>query len=295
MSYRILIRGADTDLAVSFLGVMEDYPFVLLTPSSQSLDWADHIAVASYFAEKSPNLVINFPCQYCLACEADVEAAASLAMACEANSLPLIQLSSFLAFGLEYHEEGVKESDQPSPEDPVGRQIFAMEKAALSCGTVVVLRLPWLMDMVAESLFDRIIPLLMAGKLPPVSDHHRFHLVSSGYVLRCLIALIHQVFCGAENWGVFHLRSSDMSSEAEFIDVTLRMLQVEADMSLSMPVVLPGRDDGCLLPGSANLLGRRCTDEFGIQFPSWRHGFKSLLKRWLHVNNLVEDRRKIQR
>lgn len=295
MSYRILVRGSDTDLAVSFLGVMEDYPFVLLIPSSQSLDWADHAAVASYFAEKSPNVVINFPRQYCLAVEADVEAAASLAMACEANGVPLLQLSSFLVFGPEYREDGVKASEQPNPQDALGQQFLAMEKAAQLCGTSLILRLPWLIDMVEGSLFDRIIPLLMEGKLPPVSDHHRFHLVSSGYLLRCLIALIHQMFCGAENWGIFHLRSSDLSSEAEFIDVTLRMLQAEADISLIMPAVLPGRDDGCLLPGSANLLGRRCTDEFGIQFPSWRHGFKSLLKRWLHDNNLVEDKRKMQR
>jgi len=277
-----------------FLGVMEDYPFVLLTPSSQSLDWEDPAAVAGYFAEKSPSLVLNFPVNYCQANSADIAAANSIALACEANTVPLIQLSSFLVFGSGYREDGVKESEQPYPDDDVGCRFLALEKSALTCGTTLVLRLPWVIDGVKGSLFERIIPPLMGTGLPPVSDHHRFHLVSSGYVIRCLIALIHQVFCGAENWGVFHLLSSDQSSEAEFVDVVLRMLHAEAGLDLTMPTVLTGKGQG-FLPGSANLLGRRCTDEFGLQFPSWRHGFKSLIKRWLHDNDLVEDQRKAPR
>lgn len=294
MSYRILVRGADTDLANMFLGVMEDYPFVLLTPSAQSLDWADARAVAGYFAEKSPSIVISFPTSCCEADSSDVAAAQSLALACEANSVPLIQLSSFLVFGSSYREEGVKESEQPYPDDDLGNLFLALEKAALSSGRSLVLRLPWVIDIVKGSLFDRIIPPLMVTGLPPVSDHHRFHLVSSGYVIRCLIALIHQIFCASENWGIFHLRSSDQSSEAEFVDVVLRMLHAEAGFELTMPAVLTGKGQG-FLPGSANVLGRRCTDEFGIQFPSWRQGFKSLIKRWLHDNNLVEDQRKAPR
>jgi len=291
LSYRILVRRADTALASAFMGVMEDYPFVLLTPSAESLNWSDEAAVAGYFDEKSPSLVIHFP-ESCVDVSAsDIAAARSLAKACKAKSVPLIQLSSFRVFGDNYCPQGVGEVDMPQPSNELGRRILSMETGALVCPSSIVLRLPWILDLVPCSLFGRIIPKLLVGELPPVSDHHRFSLVSAGFVIRSLITLIHQVFCGAENWGVYHLRSSDQSSEAEFVDATVRMINAEAGLSLTMPQVISGKEEGRLLLGNGNLNGRNCTDDFGIQFPSWRHGFKSLVRRWLHDQHLVEEKR----
>ncbi|WP_075185969.1 sugar nucleotide-binding protein [Teredinibacter haidensis] len=289
MSYRILVRRADTDLANIFLGVMEDYPFVLLTPSSEGLDWSDPASVEGYFSEKSPSLAIHFPELYGEVSEDDIRAADSMGKACKAKSIPLIQLSSFRVFGDDYLADGIREDDMPAPESDIGRQFLRMEQAALQCPSTIVLRLPWVMDFVSGSLFDRLLPKLMSGNLAPVSDHHRFSLVSAGFVVRSLIALLHQVFSGAENWGVFHLRSSDQCSEAELVDAVVRMLNSEVGLKAAMPQVIGGKDEGRLLMGSANLNGRRCTDDFGIQFPSWRHGFKSLVRRWLHDKNMIAE------
>lgn len=295
MSYRILVPQAGTDLASAFLGVMEDYPFVLLTPSVGGLDWSDSRAVTGYFDEKSPNLVIHFPQSYRTLSTADLRAAASLSAACRDKGVPLIQLSSYEVFGGAYQHEGVAEEIQPAPDTEIGRQFLLMEQHALANPQTLVLRLPLVLDLIDGCLFDLIIPRLMEGSLPPVSDHHRFRLISTGFVLRSLIALTHQIFCAADNWGCFHLRSSDLCSEAEFVDVTLRTLTAEAQLQLDMPQVISGRDEGRLLSGSANLEGRRCTDDFGIQFPSWRHGFKSLMRRWLHDRKLVPDLRRVER
>ncbi|SMF44314.1 dTDP-4-dehydrorhamnose reductase [Alteromonadaceae bacterium Bs31] len=295
MSYRILIRQADTDLASLFSGVMEDYPYVLLAPEPDRLDWADSQAVLAYFSEKNPSLVINFNRSYLSADQSDVLAMNSLASACLEHGTPMIALSSFFVFGSAYNVSGVKEVDVPAPEDERGRLLFAAEEAALRAPKSVVLRLPWLLDLVDDCLFDRLIPHLIEDSLAPVSDHHRFYGVSSGYVIRCLIAMINQIFCGAENWGVMHLRSTDLCSEAEFVDAIVRLLNSEAGFDVQLPQVISGRESQHLLAGSANLLGRRCTDDFGIQYPSWRHGFKSLIKRWLHDRKLVPDMRKLDR
>lgn len=295
MSYRILVKGAEFDFANMFLGVMEDYPFVLLTPSAESLDWSDNTAVLGYFNEKSPSLVIQFPFKCNTASEDDIAAAEALAEACASKSVPFIQLSSFRVFGEAYSSAGVGETAEPAPEDGVGLRLLRMERAALLCPVAIVLRLPWVTDLVKGCLFDRLMPQLLENSLPPVSDHHRFNLVSAGFVVRTLIALIHQVFCGAENWGVFHLRSSDMSSEAEFVDATIRILHSEAGLKLDMPQVISGKEEGRLLVGSGNLNGCRCTDDFGVQFPSWRHGFKSHVRRWLHDHKLVPDLRQVAR
>lgn len=295
MSYRILVRRADTDLANIFLGVMEDYPFVLLTPSAESLDWSDEKAVGGYFDEKSPSLVVHFTESFRLATESDVAAASSLSKACTAKGVPLLQLSSFEVGGEAYRPEGFCESDTVAPDTSQGDVFVAIEKAALGCSLSLILRLPWVVDMVDGSLFDHVVPKLLDGKLEAVSDHHRLSLVSSGFVVRSLIALIHQIICGAENWGIYHLRSSDQCSEAEFVDATVRMLNSEGGLDVVMPSVKIGRDEARMLCGSANFNGRKCTDDFGIQLPSWRHGFKSLLRRWLHDHKMVPDLRKVER
>jgi len=274
---------------------MEDYPFILHTPEPSRLDWADEAAVSAYFSEKNPNLVLNFPQNFIEASSADVAAARSLSNACSAYDIAFIQLSSFRVFGTGYRAEGYREDELPMPSDSVGQTLLLMEQAALKCPKSILLRLPWALDLVSGSLFDRLIPRLLDNSMSGVSDHHRIHIVSAGYIVRCLIAIIHQIFCGAENWGVMHLRGAELSSEAEFADTSLRLLNSELGLQLQMPWVISGKEEGCWLPGSANILGRRCTDDFGIQFPSWRHGLKSLMRRWLHVHKLVPDMRRVER
>ncbi len=295
MSFRILVRRAETDLASLFSGVMEDFPYVLLAPEDDRLDWSDQQAVSAYFSEKTPNLVVNFNRSYLDADEKDLHAMRSLAGACCEHATPMMALSSFFVYGGSYQAAGLSEVNPPAPNDPRGRRLLEVEGAATQAKRCIILRLPWLLDLVDGCLFDQLIPPLIDGELEPVSDHHRFNGVSAGYVIRCLIAMINQVFCGAENWGVMHLRSSDLCSEAEFVDAIVRMLNNETGFDVHLPQVISGREDQHLLAGSANLLGRRCTDDFGIQFPSWRHGLRSLIKRWLHDRKLVPDMRKMER
>lgn len=294
MSYRILIRQHTADLARLFLAAMEDYPFVLLTPSDENLDWENPKAVAGYVNEKSPNLVINFNAQYNRVTEQDLAVAKALASVSMARKLPFLQLSSFRVF------YAVNDDAQELPESPVvcapeAPLCVQLENSVLASDVALVLRLPWLLDGVNGCLFDEINSKLVRGSLGPVSDFHRLTLVHSPYVIRCLIAMIQQIFCGANNWGVFHLRASDSCSEAELVDTIVRMIHNETGSETPTPNVVVGKDEGRLLAGAANLAGRRCTDEFGIQFPSWRHGFKSQIKRWLHDQGMLPDMRKVDR
>ncbi|WP_045826943.1 sugar nucleotide-binding protein [Teredinibacter turnerae] len=291
MSYRILVRQQQSDLAALFLAAMEDHPFVLLTPSEDNLDWTDTSAITGYIREKSPNLVVNFTEQYRTASERDIDAASAIAQAAKDRALPVIQLSSFEALGPFYRDAGVGEELVEGAATSFARS----EQAAVAAEKALVLRLPWVLDSVRGCLFDEINPALLAGNLKTVSDHHDLTLVHSSYVVQCLVAITQQIFCSAENWGVFNLRASDSCSEAELVDTIIRMINSEADLDIAMPNVSAGRESERLLAGSANFLGRRCTDDFGIQFPSWRHGFKSQIKRWLHKNDLVPDLRKIKR
>lgn len=291
MSYRILVRQQQADLARLLLAAMEDHPFVLHTPGEGSLDWTDESAIAGYMSEKAPNLVVNFTHQYRVASEQDIDVARSIALACNSRGVPCIQLSSFDAFGPDYREHGAEEGPLAEAVEPFAR----LEQAALLAEKSLVLRLPWVLDSVSGCLFDVVNPGLLKDAIPGVSDHHSLTVVHSGFVIRCLVAIIQQIFCAAENWGVYNLRASDYCSEAEVVDTIVRMINSETGFSVSMPYVIAGKVSQRLLSGSANLLGRRCTDDFGIQFPSWRHGFKSQVRRWLHSHELVPDLRKSER
>ncbi|MEY4589170.1 MAG: hypothetical protein RL497_1246, partial [Pseudomonadota bacterium] len=87
-----------------------------------------------------------------------------------------------------------------------------------------------------------------------------------------------QIACGAENWGVLHLRSAEPCFEAEFADHLVRQLKKEQWPVAHLDVIKgPSPWAGPL----GVLAGRRLTDTFGVQMRSWRLGVKPLMQHWI--------------
>ncbi len=204
-------------------------------------------------------------------CKAVVEA-------CEALSLPLFFLSSHEVFGRSAREAGWLEEDEPQSEEPDAIKWQIQEQIVLSYSRSIVLRLPWVIDD-SQALLVKICDALISGETVAVSDRWRGSLIDTLDVVRTVYAMTLQVNCGANNWGVFHLRSNDECSEAELAERIKRILEKAGCENLSQTILVPMEQR--YWPSQGWLWGTRCTDEFGVQLRSWRKGLKTKTIQWL--------------
>jgi dTDP-4-dehydrorhamnose reductase len=217
-----------------------------------------------------------------------VSAAKGVALAClKANVIPL-HLSSYRVFGGE-NKNAYDERDKPSPLGPAGRAYLDAERSfEQHLDEYICLRIGWVLDVQAGSSFSRILShLARVGGSFEAGHQRRGAPVSSEVVGRVVVAMINQVLCGANNWGVFHCASSDPCTVAEFTDALAAILDQEECLLGEWSIVEPCDEVGALAnerqpePDSAVLSVRRSRDDFGIQAVSWRKGLRSLVKLWL--------------
>jgi len=289
---KLLITDAYSSIGRAILAAFEYTAFSLLTPKADELDWGDSEGVAGYLSRHNVVLVIN-TLGWAEAPDVDeqvrlVSAAKGLALAClEANVVPL-HLSSYLVFGGE-NKNTYDERDEPSPLGPAGRAYRDAERSfERHLSEYICLRVGWVLDVQEGSSFSRILShLTRVGGAFETGHRRRGAPVSIDVVGRVVQAMVNQVLCGAENWGVFHCASSDPCTVAEFTDALAAILEQEeclkGEWSIAEPhgeVSIPG---GAVRPepDSSVLSVRRSRDNFGVQAVSWRKGLKGLVKLWL--------------
>lgn len=213
--------------------------------------------------------------------------------ACAKNAIPVISLSSYRVFGSHQLNGSTAskllENMQPEPSDLLGQALMTAENIVLEQAQGIVLRVPWSLMNYSQApeddgLLDRVCKALLSGNELFVSEEVSGFVISWPEVARVITAMIQQVLCGAESWGVFHLRSSDCCSEAEFTDAVARLLKAEG-FNVARLVAMKGA--GNLMHSSALLGGRRTTDDFGVQQKSFRIGLKGAVQRWIQLNGYI--------
>lgn len=288
MSFKILILGKDNAVGERFSRILSDQPFRIvfvdyLLKDKPLIDFPSSDDWKALIEKEQACVVVNLCLSISIAgAEKNFAIMSNLGTACALHNIPLIQLSSYRVFGTDYYGQGRGELDIPVPSDELGRRLLECEKAGSVAVKNIILRVSWVLNAFEqESLLAAAVDKLIQSDPLVVSDHKYGRPISASYIANSIFAVIQQVLVGADNWGIFHLRSSDSCSEAEFCDYLLRLLSSEMDIDISMPEVASINDSRSLLLGAANLRGQRLTDNYGIQFPSWRSGFKALLREWL--------------
>jgi dTDP-4-dehydrorhamnose reductase len=277
LGLKLLLTENTSSLAKAIARVLEDYPHTLIYPP-ENLDWSDAEAVQRLIEKQHPALLINT-----LALDTPDHAAAAqysehLAQAC-GQRVAGLHLSSYRVFGTQYCNAGAyDEGEIPAPDDELGQHLRRAEQAFLALKKGVVLRLPWLAEPRGDNVFTRVASRLTSGKALEVSDVYRGCPTTVDDVARVVLAMVLQILCGARNWGVFHLHSSDSCSEAELADHIARLLEAEGFACNEIEILR--NPENRLLPGCGLLAGTRCTNNFGIQLRSWRHDLKSVAKSW---------------
>ena len=189
----------------------------------------------------------------------------------------LIHFSAHHVFGAGQYAVALSESDTPYPEDAYGRDLLAQEAVLQHWGRSLIVRLPWLLDGPDGILEAMCSTLLYRGECV-VSDAWRGSPIFIEDAVRLTLAMVQQILCGAANWGVFHLHSSDNCSEAELADHIARLLQKQGyDVGSIALATLEQR----FILSNGWLKGSRCTNNFGFQYRSWRQGIKVRVAEWL--------------
>lgn len=284
---RLLITDSSSPLGSAILGMLEREVFPVVCPQKGDLDWSDTAQVHDYFLRQKADIVINtlgwsdsgsgldkvrFPLW--------VE---NIAAACQSRDLLLIQLSSYRVFNGEKSE--FSETDPLCPIGPSGEAYAAAEALLADLPRHIILRLSWVVGWAGDNLLTRLLVPLSAGIDAGIYGERRGAPTAVDDVARVLVALIKQTVYGAENWGVFHYCSSDVTTEYEFANQVLGILREYIDKPGKLAVL----DEIDPRPQSASLSCRRIHDNFGVQQRTWRKGLSLTVRKWLSEQGLISE------
>lgn len=285
---KLLLTDATNPLGEALAHQLERYTFSLITPEPELLDWTDKVALTSWLSSMGPGLVLNtlgWSRGQIESQQASLPAInRALAQACRSPDIPVIHFSSYRVFDGS-PKSGHSERDQPEPQSDQGRAWLAAEEA-LASGKErwLVLRLSWILTGRGPGLLNRFLSAARAGE--PIRANARLRgaptLLSD--VVRVVVAIIQQIDCGADNWGLMHYASGQACNQAELAEAVLRVL-AELRPDWALPTVERGDALPDLEPVSAVLSCRRLRDAFGIHARDWEPGLKPLIQQWLHAHS----------
>lgn len=285
MGFRVLLTEGVSPLALALLKGFDGLAYSVACPEPGEVDWADPVAVRKLVDRVKPSLIIN-TLQWASRglSLSQLEAHQALAAIGQELDLTLIHISSYEVFSSSSYQVSHGEQDIPEPDTPLGVALREAEASFLQVPRGIVLRLSWVFDE-PNGLLEAVCKGLQTASIA-VSDSCRGCPTSLADTARAIVAIVQQISCGAENWGVMHFRSSDSCSEAEFADGVVKIMK-KAGCPTGAVNVVPIEQR--LMPSSGWLAGQRCTNNFGIQLRSWRHMIQHPVSAWLDEDAQVKN------
>ncbi len=199
----------------------------------------------------------------------------TIAQYCSDNNKVLMQLSNYRVFS--GTKSGFLESDEIEPRDSCGTVFAELEKIVAEVERHILLRLSWVIGAAGENLMTTISESLWCGNQADIYAERRGAPVGHCDIARIVTAVVKQVSCGSQNWGIFHYSSADVCTEEELAEEISERLKSECDTQGMINDI----SDAEAKPYSAALGYRRLMDNFGIQPRTWRQGLNLELTTWL--------------
>lgn len=280
MGFRILLTENSSPVGAALFKTLENHQHPVICPDVGWQNWCDEQYVTELLDATGPVLVINTLHYSAPEIILDTPQLSDvLATLCAQRDLTAIHLSSFEVFGEQQQISAgaASETLQPLADTALGHSLLQAEAAFAKVRRAVIVRPSRLLDS-EIGMIERTCAALCTQNTVVASEHWRMTPVYIEDVVRAVIAMLQQILCGAENWGVFHLHSSDACSEAEFIDCIARNLN-KMHLKVAALAVRAGQEH--FFAGNAWLQGSRCTNDFGVQRRSWRKGLKARVSAWV--------------
>lgn len=286
MSLKLLLTDSFSPLGQALLHDLEREPFSLLVPGVEEVDWADSAAVDTYMHHRRPDLVVNsYGLEQLIVSSAGadtfIRATANLASTCGARNTPIVHLSSYQVFSGD-SKSTHSEKDSVNPVSETGRALVTAEhELATLAPRHISLRAGWVIGVYGENLLTRLLDGYLGGRAVQANRRLRGAPTTMADLTRVIVALLKQISCGAENWGVMHYCSGDACTEEEFAEHLLQLL-IQQQLLNAEPSLTIIDEPSTSEPASAILTCRNIRDGFGVQSRSWRPSLLPLVRQWLH-------------
>lgn len=272
MGFKVLLTEHLSPLGSALLRGFEAHSLSVV-----SCDGLDFQNLCQQVELHQPAIIINPQSLVDMAGQNLVEQGHGLLELSRQHNSVLLHFSSHHVFGVDQYGVALGEFDDPQPDSAIGQALLAQETILKHWEHTLIVRLPWLLDG-PDGILDAMCRALLYGGECVVSDAWRGSPVFVDDAVRLTLAMVQQILCGAGNWGVFHLHSSDSCSEAELADHVARLLQKQG---YEVGSIALGALSQRFISSCGWLKGQRCTNNFGFQYRSWRQGIKGRVTDWL--------------
>lgn len=288
---KILLCGSESPLGKSLLYRLEQLPFPLLQLDAGALATLSVPELESLLRDKQIDGIVNV--QHLPFIGGDNSGASEftrqytrnpgvLALAAAAAGCFLLQLSDCQVFSGQ-QTAAYRETDEPDASAPYGAMRWAGERAVIdACPRHLVLRTGELFSSLGPNVLTNLLDAWCSGGSAPVSVRYQFCPTSVRDAARVIVALLQQLSCGVEPWGVYHYCGTDAVSYHDFARLVKQIIesQPESNLVMDMREIAEG-----LPPLSWALDCSKIRNTFGIKQHAWRAGLTSGVKRALLVKN----------
>ncbi|MDO3387288.1 sugar nucleotide-binding protein [Gilvimarinus sp. SDUM040013] len=281
---KLLLTDSSHSLGVAIEHELEREPFNLLQPARADIDWRDANAVAEYIAAQRPDIVINTLGWGDSSISADTDllpvAAHNVAAACANHGIVMVQLSSYRVFG-DDNKSKHSDTDECAPNSELGQAFYQAEQAVLrSQEKVLVLRTSWLIAGYGDNRLTHLLQALDGDRVWQLNTRLRGAPTALSDLARITVAIIKQMNCGADCWGIYQYCSGDACNQVEFAEQLWEALRQQGYQGGEPHWdVIDETPQG--EPVSAVLSSLKLRNDFGVQSRTWRTYLVPIIKQWL--------------
>jgi len=175
-----------------------------------------------------------------------------------------------------------RETDQPDAQISYGAMRWAGEQAVIEhCPRHLILRTGELFSSLGPNVLTNLLDAWRATGSASVSARYHFCPTAVRDAARVILALLQQLSCGIEPWGIYHYCGTDAVSYRDFARLVKQIIESQPDLDLVMEMqeIAEG-----LPPLSWTMDCGKIRDTFGIKQHAWRAGLTSGVKRALIVH-----------
>lgn len=291
---KILLCGSESPLGRSLVFKLEQMPFSLLLMEAAALSAITVSELETLLREKQVDGIVNVQHLPLAGEKNDAEFTRqytrnpeTLARAAATTGCFLLQLSDCQVFSGK-QPAAYRETDEPDATTPYGALRWAGERAVIDhCPRHLILRTGELFSSLGTNVLTNLLDAWYSGNAAPVSVRYQFCPTSVRDASRVIVALLQQIGCGIEPWGVYHYCGTDTVSHHDFARLVKQIIESQPVSGLVMDVkeIAEG-----LPPLSWALDCGKIRNTFGIKQHAWRVGLTSGVKRALLVRDPANTR-----
>lgn len=288
---KILLCGAESPLGKALVFKLEQLPFPVVQLDAGTLVNGSIRDLEMLLDEKQIDGIVNVQHLPYNSNARELEQQYSwvpqtLALAAAVKNCFLLQLSDCQVFsGMQ--ATPYRETDEPDTQLPYGAMRWAGERAVIeTCPKHLVLRTGELCSSLGANVLTNLVAAWSKGESAPVSIRYQFCPTPVRDAARVIVAILKQLDCDIEPWGVYHYCGTDAVSYRDFARLIKQIIEAQpgSPSQMEMREFAEG-----LPPLSWALDCGKVRDRFGIKQHAWRAGLSSCVKRAMFLHGFSQD------